>query len=430
MKNEDTLYWLWLAQKCGIGSKYFNVLMEKYQNPFDIYLLEEDEIAQFKSLPEKLRDNLCRKDLDACYEIMRFCKQERIDIIAYGDNRYPARLKDLIDPPIVLYCKGHFPDFNSRLCMGIVGTRKMSEYGKQSAYKIAYELGAAGILSVSGMALGIDGVAACGALAGGGDTVAVLGCGVDVLYPKSHKNLMDSITRHGAVISEYPPKEEPHGYNFPKRNRIISGLCHGVLVVEASVGSGALITAKDAIAQGREVFAIPGKISDPGAEGPNELIKNGACSVLSANDILKHYEFIWGDDYDQKRLDRAKRRMPTADEALQKQGLLYAIGGCEDKEPIFELGSASPRKKAEPKAADEPHAVEPTPEVDSYQSQAVEDLDPITRGIYESVPLDRAVSPDALIVGGLTASDVVTALTLLEIYGLISSLPGGLYIRK
>ena len=439
MKNEDTLYWLWLSQKCGVASKYFNLLMEKYQNPFDIYLLEEYEIAQFKLLPEALRDKLCEKDLEGCYEIMKFCKQERIDIITYGDNRYPVRLKDLRDPPILLYCRGHFPDFNSRLCIGIVGTRKMSEYGKQSAYKMAYEIGGAGILTVSGMALGIDGVSACGALEAGGSTVAVLGCGVDVVYPKAHRELMDSIIRHGAVISEYPPKEAPHGYNFPKRNRIISGLCQGVLVVEASVGSGALITAKDAIAQGREVFAIPGKISDPGAEGPNELIKSGAFPVLGASDILKHYEFIWGEDYDLKKLERVKKRMPAANKSLERYGMLYATETAEEAEPIFELKSRKKKTEAGISAAAaaqervescaEP-AAEKTEAASESISPIVEGLDTLTRSIYESIPIDRAISPDALIREGLSTSDIITALTLMEIYGLISSLPGGLYIRK
>ena len=435
MKNEDTLYWLWLSRKCGIASKYFNLLMEKYQNPFDIYLLDEDEIAQFKALPDELRDKLCEKDLDACYDIMQLCKQQRIDIITYGDNRYPARLKDLKDPPVLLYCRGHFPDFNSRLCVGIVGTRKMSEYGKQSAYKIAYELGGAGILTVSGMARGVDGVSACGALEAGGATVAVLGCGVDVVYPKEHKELMDSIIRHGAVISEYPPKEAPYGYNFPKRNRIISGLCQGILVVEADHISGALITAKDAIAQGREIFAIPGKISDAGAQGPNELIKNGAFPVLCANDILKHYEFLWGEDYDLKKLEKAKRRMPSADKTLEKHNMLYAMGMSEAKEPVFELKSRAKKKKAENESNEDKVSLPDTEsakvtEASESISSVVDGLDPITRGIYESIPIDRAVSPDALVGDGLSAADIITALTLMEIYGLISSLPGGLYIRK
>jgi DNA processing protein len=216
-----------------------------------------------------------------------------------------------------------------------------------------------------------------------------------------------------------------------------------VLVVEAAVGSGALITAKDAIAQGRDVFAIPGKVSDPGAEGPNELIKNGSLPVLSSSDILKYYEFIWGSDYDLKRLEKAKKRMPLANKALEKYRMAYAADAEADT-PEFELKSNKAKKESgrsqvraneaeetanipeETKETKENKGVEPS----ESASQIVEGLDPITRGIYENIPLDRAVSPDALMIGGLSASDVITALTLMEIYGLISSLPGGLYIRK
>ena len=262
MKNQDTLYWIWLAEKCGPASKEFNRIIEKYEDPFDVYRLDEEELEQFSALGKTVREKLCQKDLEGASEILRYCKQNRVDVISYADRRYPERLKQLQDPPVVLYCKGHFPEFDSSLCIGIVGTRKMSEYGKQSAYKIAYELAASSVVTVSGMALGIDSVAACASVMAGGRTVAVLGCGIDTVYPKQHKKLMDEICRHGAVITEYPPKEKPHGYNFPKRNRIISGLCQGVLVVEGAVGSGSLITANAAINQGRQVFAVPGKISD------------------------------------------------------------------------------------------------------------------------------------------------------------------------
>lgn len=425
MKNQDTLYWLWLAEKCGIASKSFNKLVEKYESPFDIYRLEESEIEQFEGLGKTLRARLCEKDLDASYEILKYCKQNKVDIISYGDKRYPERLRNLQDPPIVLYCKGHFPEINSRLCVGVVGTRRMSEYGKQSAYKIAYELAASSVLTVSGMALGIDGVAACATLAAGGDTVAVLGCGIDVVYPKQHKALMDEICRHGAVITEYPPKEEPRGHNFPKRNRIISGLCQGVLVVEGSVGSGALITAKAALEQGREVFAVPGKISDAGAEGPNDLIKEGAYPVLSAKDILKHYEFLYGDGY--KKLSSAKKNRP-ADKALERYGLFYALSGdkAEAEDEIF-----LPKREKKKKEAVQPsRIIEQTEESSESYSELVSGLDGVTRKIFESLPTDRAVSADFVVGDGITVSDAITSLTLLELYGLVSSLPGGLYIRK
>lgn len=425
MKNENTLYWLWLALKCDIASKDFNQLIEKYDDPFDIYRLEEAEIEQFSTIGKKVREKLCEKDLDASYEILKFCKRERVDIISYGDTRYPERLKSLIDPPIVLYCKGHFPDFNMRLCIGVVGTRRMSEYGKQSAYKIAYELASAGALTVSGMAKGIDGVSACGALAAGGQTVAVLGCGIDRVYPSEHKKLMAEIMKHGAVITEYPPKEAPHGYNFPKRNRIISGLCQGVLIVEAPVGSGALITARDTIGQGRELFALPGNIDDANAQGPNELIKEGAYPVLSSRDILEHYEFLYGDSYDEKALELAKRRFQPIGSALKKYGLSYALS-LENEEKI-EIKQKSESKKIEEKTIEEKSA--PTKEAQDYD-RILSKLDSVTQKIFRSLPQDKAVSADAVVGDGISTAEAITSLTLLELEGLVSSLPGGLYIRK
>jgi DNA protecting protein DprA len=299
----------------------------------------------------------------------------------------------------------------------------MSEYGKQSAYKIAYELSAAGVLTVSGKAKGIDGVAACGALAAGGETVAVLGCGIDRVYPSEHKKLMSEIVRHGAVITEYPPKEAPHGYNFPKRNRIISGLCQGVLVVEAPIGSGALITAREAIAQGRELFALPGNIDDVGAQGPNELIKDGAYTVLSSADVLEHYSFLYGDTYDEKALVGARRKAVLAEAALKKYGISYA---SEVKRRYDDIPVAA---EESPKAEKAEEAKAPVAEPESNQ-ELLAGLDTVTRKVFESLPVDKAVSADSVVGDGISTAEAITSLTMLELQGLVSSLPGGLYIRK
>lgn len=452
MKNQDTLYWLWLAEKCGIASKKFNLIIEKYSDPFDVYRLEESEIEQMSELGKDLRAKLCQKNLDASYDILKYCKQNKVDIISYGDSRYPVRLKELRDPPIVLYCKGHFPDLNTRLCVGVVGTRRMTEYGRRAAYDIGYELGAAGVVTVSGMALGIDAACACGTLSASGTTVAVLGCGIDTVYPKNHERLAEEIARHGAIITEYPPKEPPHGYNFPKRNRIISGICQGTLVVEAAVGSGALITANDAIDQGREVFALPGKVSDSGAEGPNELIRKGAYPITAAAHIMEHYEFLYGDVMNKKALESAKRRRPDIDRSFEGYGLGYAIGLTEEKDSVYlppkgkrGRGGADKAEKPTAKREDKPAAgiaadvaataTEARPEEGNADflgdpKEVLEGLDSTTKRILELIPVDRAVSADVVVAEGISVTDAITSLTLLELYGFISSLPGGLYIRK
>ena len=431
MKDENTLYWLWLAEKCGVASKQFGRLVEKYENPFDLYRLDEDEVEQLEGISAPLKAKLCEKDLESSYTILKYCKENRVDIISYGDKRYPQRLKTIEDAPVLLYCLGHFPDFNSALCVGMVGTRKMSEYGKQTAYKIGYELSSAGAIVVSGMALGVDAVSACGALAAGGRTVAVLGCGISVVYPKEHKRLMDEIARKGAVITEYPPNEAPHGHNFPKRNRIISGLCQGVLVIEGAVGSGALITARRAIDQGREVFALPGKINESNSEGPNELIQQGAYAVLCSEDILKHYDFLYRDVIDYSRLSRAKKKTDycDADRVLAK----YGVSG----------GGSTWRRAEQPKVSraekdDEVFPLENKPvervearnEESDSSASLLATLDATTRKVFENMPIDKAISPDSLSTLGIGIGDAITSLTMLELCGLVSSLPGGLYVRK
>ena len=446
MKDENTLYWIWLAEKCGIASKQFGRLIEKYDDPFDIYRLDEDEVEQLEGINAALKANLCEKDLNSSYSILRYCKENKVDIISYGDRRYPSRLKNLPDAPVLLYCLGHFPDFNSSLCIGIVGTRKMSEYGKQSAYKISYELASAGALVISGMALGVDGAAACGALSAGGKTVAVLGCGISVLYPKEHKKLMDEIVRHGAVITEYPPKEPPHGHNFPKRNRIISGLSQGVLVVEGAAGSGALITARRAIDQGREVFALPGNIDESNSEGPNELIREGAYTALCSEDILKHYDFLYRDVIDEAKLAKAKRRLSKADAnaALSK----YGVGTRENKRKKENEKTTDGRCDSASGGEENFLIEEPSSRgagitdegenlpVNANESMAddsakiLDTLDEATKRVFESLPIDKAVSIDALSALGIETGVAVTALTMLELCGLITSLPGGLYVRK
>ncbi len=428
MKDENTLYWLWLAQKCGIASKQFDRLIEKYEDPFDIYGLTDDEIEQLEGISSTLRAKLCQKDLEGSYAILRYCKENRVDIISYGDRRYPQRLKSIVDPPILLYCLGHFPDFNSLLCIGMVGTRTMSEYGKQSAYKIGYELASAGAIVVSGMALGVDAAAACGALSAGGCTVAVLGCGISVVYPKEHKRLMDEIAKHGAVITEYPPNEAPYGHNFPKRNRIISGLCQGVVVIEGPAASGAMITARRAIDQGREVFALPGKIDESSSDGPNELIREGAYTVLGSDDILKHYDFLYHDVIDSTALSKAKRKIADkdADRALKKYGACVKRSAArvrhENEDDDFAPMAVSQSEQTKNEAKNESMADDSKGMLDS--------LDEFTRSVFETMPIDKAISPDSLAAHGLEIGAAVTALTMLELYGLVSSLPGGLYIRK
>ncbi len=435
--DENCLYWIWLADKCGAASKDFARLISRFEDPFEIYRLESEEIVAIDFIGNSLKDALAKKSLESAYATLRYCKENKIDIITYGDERYPSRLKMLEDPPVLLYCVGKFPDFNNRLCIGVVGTRKISAYGMEASYKIAYELASANLCVVSGMALGVDAVAACGALEAGGDTVAVLGFGIDVVYPKEHTKLKKVIADRGAVITEYPPSEPPLRGNFPKRNRIISGLCQGVVVVEGDHSSGALITAKKAIAQGRDVFALPGKISESSSEGTNELIRDGANVALCSEDIILHYDFLYHNVIDYRGLKRAKHRSDFKVRAVEKYGVssdvYYADSELAERAESLralekKASSDQSRKGLEMNAAevfDSPK----TPSSDASE-QILATLDTATRTVFNLMPIDRAVSPDEFTGAGVGISEAVTSLTILEINGLVTSLPGGTYIRK
>ena len=428
MKEQNILYWIWLADRCGVASSELVRLAEKYDDPFEIYRMEEEEIERIDGISPKLKLRLMDRSLDSSYEILRYCRQKKIDIISFRDKRYPSRLRNIQDPPALLYVLGKMPNMDERLCIGMVGTRKMSEYGRDTAYTISYELAAANAVIVSGMALGIDGVSACGALASGGETVAVLGCGISVVYPKEHGKLMDEIAKNGAVITEYPPFERPHGYNFPKRNRIISGLCQGVLIVEGSEGSGALITAKKAIDQGRELFALPGKINESNSDGPNELIKNGALVALSADNILEHYDFLYHDCINYRGLRKAKAGKVTVDKAIAKYGVAdiysrsksYRVESPKADDARVEAIPEEPLKETVEKAAhivpSQPEAV-PTPASDR-SAELLSTLDDVSRRVFEALPLDKAVTPDGIFVDGVGIGEIITALTMLEISGL------------
>ena len=211
--------------------------------------------------------------------------KDKIRIIDIGDRVYPQALREIPDPPEKLYCLGDVRLLN-RPSLAIVGSRKCSEYGRQTAMKIGKEAGKNNLVVVSGMASGIDSFGHMGALQVGGKTIAVMGCGVDVCYPKENRKLYDQIAQEGLIVSELPPGTEPMPYTFPQRNRIISGISMATVVVEAGINSGALITAERAASQGREVFAVPGNISSQYSLGTNKLIMDGARPIAVVDDIF------------------------------------------------------------------------------------------------------------------------------------------------
>ena len=290
------IYWIWLAEGLGQGSRLAAKLLAEYEDAKAIYQAKDSDLRLYRSW----RDNdllqfaqlLKNRELRRATEILNQCQKNAIGILTYDDPAFPSSLRCLSNPPLVLYYRGTFPDTTSYCTIGVVGTRTMTDYGRDMAYSLGAGLASGGAVVVSGLALGADSMAMVGAMDADGVTVGVLGCGVDVVYPPAHRPLYEQVLAHGGcILSEYPPLSRPLGFHFPVRNRIISGLSDGVVVVEADSKSGALITARHAVYQGKTLFAVPGQVGSRTAEGPNALLRDGALPVLSAADVLEEFAF-------------------------------------------------------------------------------------------------------------------------------------------
>ena len=283
-------FWLWLSLKENFGHKKIAKLLEIFETPEQIFKATKKKLERTKGLSDDDVRLLSDKNMKAAEQVKENCRKHGIRILTYDSGFYPEKLKQIPDPPYVLYVRSRERiNLNDKPCIAMVGNRLMTEYGRCAAMDIAKGLAAAGVVVVSGMARGIDGVSHTATLRAGGTTVAVLGCGLDIAYPPEHDELMEAIVQNGMVLSEYPPGTPPMSRNFPARNRIISGLSDGVVVVEAPEKSGALITADLALQQGRDVFAVPGDITRGHSRGTNSLIRQGAVLVASAVDVLSEY---------------------------------------------------------------------------------------------------------------------------------------------
>ncbi len=439
MEGQQQLFSVWFSLCAGVANSEFPGVLARFGSAYAVFRAEESEIDAL-DISERFKSALQNKSLDESYRIMDFCKQNGVGLLAYTDAQYPSSLRALQAPPALLYYKGRLPDFEHDLLISMVGTRSMSEYGKEMAYRIAYELASTGTVVVSGMALGVDAACAVGALSAKGRTVAVLGCGIDVCYPKQHARLMHAIEKNGLILTEYPPSTPPKGYHFPVRNRIISGLGTGTVVVEANLTSGAMITAREAILQGKDIYAIPGNVGDDNTSGTNRLIRDGAAVALGARDILDNYAFLYRDTVDMARLLRAQERSDPDVAAFARYGVGLPASHAPAKsvqEVRSEHVPQAPRqsvKPATPKSSEktsEAVAVVPESAVRADDSAAALALfSPRQRQMFEQIPLDKAISPDWLVRCGYQTHEVMTALTMFEIKGLVHSLPGGLYTRK
>ena len=280
-------YWIGLSLVPEVGPVMSRKLLTVMGSPENIFNAGIKDLLSVKGLSREKAENIKNfAQWDAVEKHIRAVDSKGITVVGYNDRCYPEVLKEIEGAPVVLYMKGDYqPD--DRYGIAVVGSRKHTQYGEVVTQKISNGLAAAGLTIISGMARGIDTFAHQSALSSGGRTIAVLGSGPDVYYPAENKGLMERISLCGCVISEFPPGTMPNRENFPRRNRLISGLSMGVLVVEATADSGSLITANYAAEQNKEVFAVPGNITSPNSEGTNMLIRQGAKIVLRTDDIIE-----------------------------------------------------------------------------------------------------------------------------------------------
>lgn len=279
--------WLTLYLTHGIGSVWCRRLVDHFHNPTTVLAAGLDQLMKVPGFTRAAANALVTAPArEAAVKELIIAQKRGVAIIAWDDPLYPPLLKNIYNPPVLLYVKGN-PHCLASDNLAIVGARAATTYGKNSAQTFAMQMAKFGVGIVSGLALGVDTAAHNGALAAGGATIAVLGCGLDVIYPPQNKKLFAAIPAIGALVTEYPFATKPDPFRFPARNRIISGLSLGVLVVEAAKSSGSLITARLALEQGREVFAVPGRVDSNKSEGTHQLLKEGAKLVHTVSDILE-----------------------------------------------------------------------------------------------------------------------------------------------
>ncbi len=434
----DLIYWVWLSEKNYAGSPEGVKLLESFGgDPKAVFDASREELIAANGGSSALINRLSNHDLSRAELILESCFMSGIKVITCASPKYPKRLQNVYNKPILLYARGNIDDLNERFCVAIVGSRSMSDYGKHMTFTLARQLMAYGAIIISGAAYGIDSAANNTAVFFEEPTVAVLGSGVNVPYPQRNKEMLDLIAERGMVISEYPPGTPPYGRNFPIRNRIISGLADAVVVVEAGANSGALITAQIACDQGRKVYAVPGNVGAPNSIGTNRIIRDGCKAVTCTEDIIEDF----ADRFNLAKIDR----IVSSDKYMRYE---YSHGMpihpsnrplSPDEQDMKEIKLPKPAKKAkteksaktvaEEKAATAvvvPHEPEILPE-SPEREKILTLLGDEARRVYGAIPDKIAVTTDKITQSGISADKAMAALTMLELYSVVEALPGGLY---
>lgn len=442
LENAEKIYAIWLSNALMPGSIHVKPLLEKYGSFKEVYGLGKEQYAQL-GIGEgtDIMKRLCNKDLGESEKILGFCGHYNFGVLIYTSEFYPKRLKLIKDPPPVLYVRGRWIDTDSNVCIAVVGTRNYSEIGWKSTYMITEGLAKCGAVVVTGLASGIDTAAASASLAASGMTIGVLGTGIERIYPSENASLFNEMYSRGMLISELPPYASTSPSYFPVRNRIISGLCHGVLVGEGATKSGAMITAAHASEQGRHIFAIPGDISSPESSGVNSLINEGATPVFDAWTVLEKYYYAY--PHRIKKLQhangsfvpeaRSKRRIRV--EKGKKSSSVYESELSKDtperpkKKSVFGFGKRKDKNEAgELSTAD----ILQNPTVQNGNSEAsspsmpLEILSDNERKIYDVLSESDFMNMDTISMRTqLDIREVMECVTNLEISGFAISGAGG-----
>ncbi len=394
---DKDVYYVWLAQALGTGSRAAGELLRRYSSAEQIYSLDEYP-SELRISARQLRA-LCDKDLTSALSVIERCAKLGVKVLGYYDALFPERLRAINDPPAALYCRGNIRDLNPEYLVSVVGTRSMTEYGGKITEYFAGEFASAGAVVVSGMAAGIDAAAHRGCLAHGGYTVAILGTAIDRAYPPENEQLYYSIVNKGMVISEYAPGSEYVRNCFPKRNRLIAGISNATLVTEAGEHSGALITAKDAIMQGKEVYALPGLSGSKQSVGTNTLLQKGVRLAYRPSDVLAAAELLYPDKI---RITAESYRTERSADMIPSHHAETRVSPATGVEEVHTVYSYEKIGKLEPDEVTVVMAL---------------------KGSGGGLFTDEVVS-----ASGLDAGTVMSTLTVLEVYGVVSQKNDGRYV--
>lgn len=411
--DSNIKYWLWLSTRRGLSPRMGISLYEAMDRSIQQLFLAEEDVLSCYDLSPQVLGQLLDKKMDAVLKIMEECQKENIHVITYQDAIYPNKLQNLVDPPLVLYGKGRLPLLDDSLSLAVVGARNASPPGVQEATELALTLNKAGAFLITGMAEGIDSAVVEGALKGGAPLVSVVAGGIDRPYPRENGRFYQDVATVGVVLSEYPPGTAHMGRHFRPRNRILSGLSNGVLVVECTISGGTMMTATIAEEQGRDLFAMPGPIRSPNSRGPHRLIQHhGAYLITSGQDILEFYQY----------------KFPLLQQKAMSHTTLQArVGEATPYVPVKEPMPPRAKKKAPSAPVSAPAVEKATPTTRLSVAEQGE------RFTEDQIQLLTAIGSSAHTVDGMVeltqipANRVLTGVTMLEMDGALKEISSGLY---